>query len=337
MTAAKPAYSTYLLLLLASGQLLITLSAITSAAQSQTAPQLQITSPANHAIIPSGQPLTVTVTSPSKTEFSMLAAIGEEPFGFDVLADSLPARFTFEIPADASSGSHRLYVSGRTVTGQDVDTEPVDVDIERPDMPLGLELLNGSSTIYFDDPGERLPLTVLAAFLDKSVVDVTQSTYLTLESMDPSIATIDRGMVVSVAPGLTYICVTYEKDEQRRRLYVRVDFPKHPDNFANQFVISVDPGALKVMPGDSVEYKFSLTTYSQFAGSVDLKVAGIPKGATASFSQPSVSVPGSSKLTVLTSSATPTGTYLFVITATSGDLTCHLTLSLLIIGPDGHV
>jgi len=277
----------------------------TSIAQSQSVPQLQITSPEDHAIVPSGQPLSVTVTSPTKTEFSLVAAVGPEPFGFSGSAKSLPAHFTFEIPAHTSSGLHSLYLMGLTVSDQRVDGPSIEVDIERPDMPLSLEV--DFSTLYFGDPGERIPLRVLATFIDKSVVDVTESTYLTLESLDPSVASIDRGSVVSVAPGLTYVCVTYEKDGHRIKFFVQVEVPKHPDNFAGQFDISVEPGALKVMPGDTVEYKLSLSTFSRFAGPVDLKVAGIPKNATAAFSQASVSVPGSSKLTVFTSSATPTG------------------------------
>lgn len=315
--------------------LLVALLSTMSIAQSQSAPRLEITSPADHAIVPSGKPLVVTVTSPTKTEFSLVAAVGPEPFGFGALAKSLPAHFTFEIPAGTSSGLHTLNLMGLTVSEQRVEGPSIEVDIERLDMPLSLE--TDFSTLYFGDPDERLPLHVLATFLDKSVVDVTESTYLTIESLDPTVASIDRGMVLSVAPGLTYISVTYEKDGRRIKHYTRVEVPKQPNNFAGQFDISVDRGAPTVMPGDNVEYKLSLSTFSQFVGPVDLKVSGIPKGATASFSQPSVSVPGASKLTVFTSSATPTGIYMFVITATSGDLTTHLMLGLLIVGPNGEV
>src|SRR5882724_1915741 len=315
--------------------LLIALLSTTSIAQSQSPPQLEITSPANNAIVPSGQPLSVTVTSPTKSEFSFVAAVGPEPFGFSAPIKSLPAHFTFEIPARTSSGFRTLSVMGLTVSEQRADGPSIEVDIERLDMPLSLEV--DSSTLYFGDPGERIPLRVLATFADRSVVDVKESTYLTLESLDPSVASIDRGSVVSVAPGLTYVCVTYEKDGHRIKFYVQVEVPKHPDTFAGQFDISVEPGAPKVMPGDSVEYKLSLSTFSQFAGPVDLRISGIPKGATASFSQASVSVPGSSKLTILTSGATATGIYMFVITATSGDLTSHLMLALLIVGPNGQL
>src|SRR6267154_6831477 len=129
--------------------LLIALLSTTSIAQSQSPPQLEISSPANNAIVPSGQPLSVTVTSPTKSEFSFVAAVGPEPFGFSAPTKSLPAHFTFEIPLDTSSGLHTLDVMGLTVSEQTVEGPSIEVDIERLDMPLNIQLLGGSSTVYF--------------------------------------------------------------------------------------------------------------------------------------------------------------------------------------------
>ena len=319
-----------------SSFLLAVVSASTSVAQSQPSHQLQITFPADHAIVASGQDFSLIVDSPAQTEFSSIGVIGPEPFGFIGLAKSLPAHFTVSIPADTSSGFRSLHVSGQTTSGETVEAEPIELDIERPDMPLSLA--PDISTLYLQRLGERLPLTVLATFSDRSVVDVTESTYLTFASLDPSIVTVDsQGEVTSVADGFTYVSATYKKGEKRIRFYVSVDVHEHPDNFANQFELSTNSGVPKIEPGDSAAYKFSLAALAdpKFTGPVELKLAGVPEGATASFSQPSVSVPGSSTLTILTSRSTPTGIYQLMVTAQSGDLTCHLQLALMVVDSNG--
>jgi len=63
---------------------------------------------------------------------------------------------------------------------------------------------------------------------------------------------------------------------------------------------------------------------------VSLSAAGLPSGATASFSPSTVSAPGSSKLTVRTGSRTPRGTYTMTVSGASGSKTHQTTTTLTI-------
>jgi uncharacterized membrane protein len=87
------------------------------------------------------------------------------------------------------------------------------------------------------------------------------------------------------------------------------------------FSVTATPSSQNTAPGKSTSYTVNLTSSGGFTGNVSFSVAGLPSGATASFTPTSVSGSGSSALTVNASSSTPSGTYPLTITATSGTLT----------------
>lgn len=92
--------------------------------------------------------------------------------------------------------------------------------------------------------------------------------------------------------------------------------PPTPD-----FSVTATPSSQNVAPGKSTSYTVNVTPSGGFTGSVSFSVAGLPSGATGSFTPSSVSGSGSSTLTVNASTSTPAGTYPLTITATSGSLT----------------
>lgn len=100
--------------------------------------------------------------------------------------------------------------------------------------------------------------------------------------------------------------------------------PATPD-----FSVAATPSSQNVSQGNSTGYTVNVTPSGGFTGNVSFSVAGLPSGATASFTPSSVSGSGSSTLTVNASSSTPTGTYPLTITATSGSLmhTAQVTLT----------
>jgi len=65
-------------------------------------------------------------------------------------------------------------------------------------------------------------------------------------------------------------------------------------------------------------------------GNVSLAVAGLPTGTTAAFSPNPVASPGSSTLTVKTTSSTRRGTYTLQITGTSGTGVHKATVTLIV-------
>jgi hypothetical protein len=96
------------------------------------------------------------------------------------------------------------------------------------------------------------------------------------------------------------------------------------------FTISATPASQGVSPGGSASYTVSTSSIFNFFGAVTLSVTGLPSGASASFAANNFATPGSTKLTVNTSSSTPLGTNILTITGTSGSQTHTATVSLVV-------
>lgn len=106
--------------------------------------------------------------------------------------------------------------------------------------------------------------------------------------------------------------------------FVQVTRPQ-PD-----FSIAATPSSQTVAQGNGTSYTMSVTPSNGFSGSVSFTVAGLPSGATASFTPTSVSGSGSTTMAVNTSSSTPPGTYTLTINATSGTLTHSTQVQLVV-------
>jgi hypothetical protein len=101
------------------------------------------------------------------------------------------------------------------------------------------------------------------------------------------------------------------------------------------FTGSVTPTYENVTPGSSAGYGIQIQPLNGFTGNVALSVSGLPAGATASFSPATINGgSGTSTLTVISTPSTPTGSYPFTLTATSGSKV-HSTTLTLNVGPAG--
>ncbi|MGI8995694.1 MAG: Ig-like domain-containing protein [Pyrinomonadaceae bacterium] len=94
------------------------------------------------------------------------------------------------------------------------------------------------------------------------------------------------------------------------------------------FSLTVAPSSRTVAKGKTTTYTISISPSGGFAGIVNFSVEGTPSGASASFAPTSVTVSGSSTLTVQTSSATPTGRYTLTVNGESGALRRRATVTL---------
>src|SRR5439155_13308669 len=104
--------------------------------------------------------------------------------------------------------------------------------------------------------------------------------------------------------------------------------PAGPD-----FSVSASPASRTVLQGNSTTYTVTVAPSGGFSGTVTLGASGLPSGASASFSPPTITGSGSSTMTVTTSGSTPPGTYTLTITGTSGNLTHSTTVTLVVTGP----
>jgi len=102
-------------------------------------------------------------------------------------------------------------------------------------------------------------------------------------------------------------------------------------NSSPDFSISATPGSRTLTAGNSTTYTATVTPSVGFNSSVGLTAAGLPSGATASFSpNPINGGSGNSTMRVTTSSSTLTGSYTLTITATSGSNTQSTTVALVV-------
>jgi len=92
------------------------------------------------------------------------------------------------------------------------------------------------------------------------------------------------------------------------------------------FSLSATPSSQTVRRGSSTTYTVTVTPSGGFNGTVSFSVSGLPSGASASFSPPTVTASGSTTMTVTTSSSR--GTFPLTITGTSGTLQRTTSVSL---------
>jgi len=123
----------------------------------QAQPSLQITSPADGAVVYSGRPLSVTVAATGA--FQVVAVYGQDPLPDAGPLYAPPYQFTIPIPANIASGKYSLSAAGATASGQGAESE-ITVDVERPDPPVSIK--NEMRTIGFSYIGDSDALQVTA-------------------------------------------------------------------------------------------------------------------------------------------------------------------------------
>jgi hypothetical protein len=104
-----------------------------------------------------------------------------------------------------------------------------------------------------------------------------------------------------------------------------VNAPNPPD-----FLLGASPSSRTVGQGMfATSYAVTITQLSGFNGSVDLAVAGLPVGATGSFSPTPATT--ASTLNVTIDATTPQGSYVLTITGASGSLSHSTTVTLVVV------
>jgi glucose/arabinose dehydrogenase len=99
------------------------------------------------------------------------------------------------------------------------------------------------------------------------------------------------------------------------------------------FAVTASPATQVIPPGASGSYTVRLTPTNGFTGTVNLSVAGLPTGASASFTPASVNLTDASAkasvLSVTNSTATPLGSFIVNVTGAGGALSHGVSLNLL--------
>ena len=94
------------------------------------------------------------------------------------------------------------------------------------------------------------------------------------------------------------------------------------------FSLSASPATQTIKAGGSTTYTVTVAPGTGFTGTISFSASGLPSGSTATFNPTTVNTSGSTTMTVITGSSSPTGSYPITITGTSGSIneTSNVTL-----------
>jgi hypothetical protein len=168
--------------------------------------QLQVVSPENGSVFNAGSAFTVTIKALPST-FQSVSIVGDGVFALSTSLTTPPYRFSYPIPADSAPGRYRFKAAGVTVSGETVYSDPVEVDIERPDDARKLQ--SEWLSLTFGDQKD-LPLLIWGIFPDGSKIDVTRSKRTAYASDRPGVAVVSsEGAVSAIGVGKAKITVKY--------------------------------------------------------------------------------------------------------------------------------
>ncbi len=176
--------------------------------------RLRVISPSAGTVVRPGQTITISVLADASVE--KLALIGQRPLGPGVVisggapgimargqGELRPIQFLLRIPADTQPGTYYVTAMGK-ISGDDVESAALTIDVERSEEPA--RIWAEPASIHFEHVGDQIPVRVLGAFADGSHQELTKSSKTTFTSVDPRVATVNAGGVVTaVGPGKTSI------------------------------------------------------------------------------------------------------------------------------------
>ncbi len=173
----------------------------------QGATPLAITSPGNGTVVMSGQALPVTVIVRSGTYPSGMVVIAQNPLGAAGPVTGSPATFYLTPPANTPPGTYSITAVAANASGVIVTSASVTVDVERVDTAAAISVQPMTANLRF--VGDTLPLSVTGTFTGGMLVDMTQSSKLTITSENPNVATVQNGLITATGAGQTHIDVQY--------------------------------------------------------------------------------------------------------------------------------
>ncbi len=101
-------------------------------------------------------------------------------------------------------------------------------------------------------------------------------------------------------------------------------------NTAPDFALSATPASQTVTAGNTTSYTATVTPNGGYTGTVSFSVAGLPSGASATFTPTTVTTSGTSTMAVTTTSAVAAGSYPLTITGTDGTITHTAPVTLVV-------
>jgi hypothetical protein len=150
-----------------------------------------------------GQTITVRVTGSSR--LSGVLVMGQDPIDACEALTGPSFQCSLKIPLDIDPGTYTLTASGVTASEETGDSDPVSIDVERPDNPVSLTTEPSRVELSI---GHKTSLRVIGTYSDGSTVDLTESTQITFVSQSAEIVTVGPGgRITATGPGTTRIVI----------------------------------------------------------------------------------------------------------------------------------
>lgn len=199
---------------------LVALNMPSSSAQSSGA--LVITAPSTGTVVNPGQSVSVAVTADSAVYPNGLtmAIVGQQPFKATPLQSGSSVTFAISVPSAIEPGPFNLTALGQDSSGNNVESAPITLDVERTDDPTSLAVHPGSITVYY--VGATVPFSIIGSFPDVAWLDMTRSSLTTISSDNTNVAVLRNRMVVATGAGHTYVRVGYDYGSIQQNLVVVV-------------------------------------------------------------------------------------------------------------------
>ncbi len=176
-------------------------------AASAQQPLLTITSPGSGTLLQEGQTYTITISFDPSVQNIGIDAEFPVP---DIQPTSDPSKFSLTLPMTIPPGTYHLTAQGSNSSGG-VQSDPVPIDIERPDDPV--QLWAEPLSLNFKEVGAQRGIIVYGTFADGTkLISFPSSSKTFYVSDNTQVATVTGnglgfGLVTAVAPGQGSIIV----------------------------------------------------------------------------------------------------------------------------------
>ncbi len=167
----------------------------------------------------------------------------------------------------------------------------------------------------------------------RSASGTVLSTLATYSNLSPKFPYAQSTFDITIFKGQTIqVYLVGTEDQGLQTSFIIDDFALDVDTSGqtSDFAIASSPSAVGVTQGSSATATITSSLAGTFNSSVSLSAAGLPVGATASFTPAAIAAPGSGSATLAIAAGpnTPTGTYNFVVTGAGGGKTHTTTITL---------
>jgi uncharacterized membrane protein len=223
---------------------------------------------------------------------------------------------TVNIGSSTNPGTYTLSITGKN--GSLSHSTTVTLVIPKPDFglsaaPTSQNVVPGSSTSYTVSATRSGGFGGAVSLSASGLPDHTTATFSpTSLTTGHDSSTLTLTTSTTTTPGTYTVTITGANGSLKHTTSVTVVVLR-PD-----FSVAANPLFQEIGQGAATSYGVSVTRKNGFTGSVTLDVAGLPSGATASWT-PSRTIPSTATtatLNVQTSPTTPTGAYVLVVSAT---------------------